>query len=425
MIMAKSLTVLSVEKAPAKETRYELSDAGGPLKLIVQPSGAKSWGIRYRIGSRTRKLTLGSFPALCLLEARRLARGAMEAIAAGEDPAEEKAARRASDLPQTIDELAVQFVQLYARKNCKPRTWQETARILGLESDPDDVDKLRQTKSGGDVLKKWKGRRIDAIKRRDVIALLDEIASEHAVHANRVLAALRRMFNWAIERDLIEASPCANVKAPSQETSRDRVLTDEELRLVLRAAEKLEAPFGPYVRMLALNLQRRNEVAGMRWGEIDWDQKIWVLPALRTKNGNEHIVPLSSSALQILEALKETKIAGSELVFTTTGRSPVSGFSKVKKQLDRLIESGCGEPIAPWRFHDLRRSGNSKMPRLGVELAVCEKILNHVSGTFAGVVGIYQRHDFLDEKRTALEKWAQFLEGLTIIEPEQDNSTGK
>ena len=135
--MAKSLTVLSVEKAPAKETRYELSDAGGPLRLIVQPSGAKSWGIRYRIGSRTRKHTLGSFPALGLLEARRLARVAMEAIAAGDDPAEDKAARRASDLPQTIDELAVQFVQLYAKKNCKTRTWQETARILGLEADPE------------------------------------------------------------------------------------------------------------------------------------------------------------------------------------------------------------------------------------------------------------------------------------------------
>ena len=175
-----------------------------------------------------------------------------------------------------------------------------------------------------------------------------------------MLAALRRMFNWAIERDLMEASPCAQVRAPSQETSRDRVLSDEELRLVLRAAEKLEAPFGPYLRMLALTLQRRNEVAGMRWCEIDWDQKIWVLPALRAKNGNEHIVPLSSSALQIIEALKETKIAGAEFVFTTTGRSPVSGFSKVKKQLDRLIEAERGEPIAPWRFHDLRRSGTAR-----------------------------------------------------------------
>jgi integrase len=351
--MAKGLTVLSVESAKPRAARYEISDAGSGLYLVVQPSGAKSWALRYRMGSRPRKFTLGSYPKLGLIEARRLARAAMQAVAEGEDPSDKKAARRASDLPQTIDELAELFIERYAKKNCRPRTWQETARILGLEDDPEEPGKLRQTKSGGDVLKKWKGRRLDSIKRRDVVALLDGIAAEHTVHANRVLAALRRMFNWAIERDLLETSPCANVKAPSKETSRDRVVSDEELGLVLRAARKLEAPFGPFVLMLALTLQRRNEVAGMRWCEIDWDQKIWVLPAPRTKNANEHVVPLSAPALQILETLKETKFAGSEFVFTTTGSSPVSGFSKVKRQLDRLIEDERGESITPWRFHDL------------------------------------------------------------------------
>ena len=197
----------------------------------------------------------------------------MEAVTEGDDPADKKAARRASNLPQTIDELAELFIERYAKKNCRPRTCQETARILGLEDDPDAPGKLRRTKSGGDVLKKWKGRRLESIKRGDVVKLLDDIANEHAVHANRVLAALRRMFNWAIERDLMQASPCAQVKAPSQETSRDRVLSDEELGLVLRAAKKLEAPFGPYLEMLTLTLQRRNEVADMRWCEIDWEQR--------------------------------------------------------------------------------------------------------------------------------------------------------
>jgi integrase len=417
--MARGLTVLSVESAKPKAKRHEISDGGSGLYLVVQPSGAKSWALRYRTGSRTRKFTLGNYPKLGLVEARKAARSAMQSVAEGEDPADKKAARRASDLPQTIDELAVIFIERYAKKNCRPRTCQETARILGLEDDSEEPGKLRRTKSGGDVLKKWKGRRLESIKRGDVIKLLDDIASEHAVHANRVLAALRRMFNWAIERDLMEASPCAQVKAPSQETSRDRVLSDEELGLVLRAARKLEAPFCPYVQMLTLTLQRRNEVAGMRWCEINWEQKIWVLPASRTKNGNEHIVPLSSQALQILETLKETKVAGTEFVFTTTGRSAVSGFSKVKKQIDRLIEAERGVQTAPWRFHDLRRSGNSKMPRLGVELAVCEKVLNHVSGTFSGVVGIYQRHAFLDEKRNALEKWAQFAEELPVITRDQ------
>lgn len=409
--MAKELTVLGVKSVKPKAARYEIPDAGSGLYLVVQPTGVKSWAVRYCIGKRTRKHTLGGFPALGLLEARRLARKTREAAAEGVDLAEKKAERRKSDIPQTIDELTVLFIEQYAKKNCRPRTCEETARILGFEDDPDAPGKLRPTKSGGNI-KKWKGRRLDSIKRRDVVALLDDIAGEYAVHANRVLAALRRMFNWAVERDIIENSPCQQVKAPSQEKARDRVLSDEELGFVLRAAKKLEAPFGPYLEMLTLTLQRRNEVAGMKWSEIDWEQKIWALPAERTKNGNEHILPLSSPALQILEALRETAIVGSEFVFTTTGRSPVSGFSKVKKQLDDLIAEEKGEPIAPWRFHDLRRTGNSKMPRLGVELAVCEKILNHISGTFSGVVGVYQRHAFLDEKRDALERWAQFAEKL-------------
>ena len=127
--MAKSCTVLSVESAKPKAARYEISDAGSGLYLVVQPSGAKSWALRYRIGSRPRKYTLGSYPKLGLVEARKLARKEMEAVAEGVDPADKKAARRASDLPRTIDELAELFIGRYAKKSCRPRTWQETARI--------------------------------------------------------------------------------------------------------------------------------------------------------------------------------------------------------------------------------------------------------------------------------------------------------
>jgi integrase len=383
-----------------KEKRYELPDAGLPgFYLVVQPSGAKSFALRYRMGGRSRKYTIGGCPQLKLDAARKLARDALSSIAAGEDPGEKKkAARRASDVPQTIDALAALFLERYARKHTRERSWQETERILNR-----------------DVLTKWQGRPLNSLRRRDVVALLDEIASQHTVHANRVLAALRRMFNWAAERDLLENSPCFGVKAPSPEVSRDHVLSDDELRLVMRATEKLEAPFGPYVRMLALTLQRRNEVSGMKWGELDLAEKTWTLPASRTKNANEHIVPLAPAAMAILEAMKAERFAGSDVedfVFTSTGRAPVSGFSKVKKQLDKLIAAENGGPMAPWRFHDLRRTGASKMPRLGVALPTVEKILNHQSGTFAGIVGVYQRHDFADEKRAALEAWAAFLDRL-------------
>jgi integrase len=166
------------------------------------------------------------------------------------------------------------------------------------------------------------------------------------------------------------------------------------------------------MKMLALTLQRRSEVAGMRWSEINWAEGLWTLPAARTKNASEHIVPLPGAAMDILEAMKATKFANSDYVFTGTGRSAVSGFSKVKRQLDALLTAENGDAIPAWRLHDMRRTGASKMPRLGVALPMVEKVLNHTSGSFAGVVAVYQRHDFQDEKRHALETWAQFLARL-------------
>jgi integrase len=396
MSSPKVLTVARIEAAKPKEKRYELPDAALPcFYLVVQPSGYKSFALRYRAAGRPRKLSIGAFPKISLEAARKLAREAAVAVARGEDPgAEKKAARGASDVPQTIEELTALFMEGYARKNTREVTWRETERILNRH-----------------VLSKWKGRRLDSIRRRDVIALLDGIANGHSVAANRTLAALRRMFAWACERDLLEASPCFGVRAPSQEVSRDRVLNDDELRLVMRAASSLEAPFGPFMKMLALTLQRRSEVAGMRWSEIN-AEGLWTLPAGRTKNASEHIVPLPGAAMDILDAMKSARFGGSDFVFTGTGRSPISGFSKAKRQLDALIAAENGGPIAPWRLHDLRRTGASKMPRLDVALPVIEKILNHTSGSFGGVVGVYQRHSFADEKRQALETWAAFLDRL-------------
>ena len=406
MSSPKVLTVARIEAAKPREARYELPDAGLPgFYLIVQPSGYKSFALRYRVAGKPKKFTIGAFPKLSLEAARKLAREAAVAVARGEDPGAEKKAAKAkrhpSGVPQTIEELASLFMERYAKKNTRERSWQETERILNR-----------------DVLPKWKGRPLDSIHRRDVIALLDEIAGKHSVHANRVLAAVRRMFSWACERDLLEASPCFGVKAPSQEVSRDRVLSDDELRLAMAAVSVLEAPFGPYVQMLALTLQRRSEVAGMRWSELDLDASVWTLPKERTKNNREHILPLPGAAMAIIEGMKAERFANCDFIFSTTGRSPISGFAKLKKQLDKLIAAGNSEPIAPWRLHDLRRTGASKMPRLGVDLPAVEKILNHTSGSFAGIVSVYQRHRYLDEMRGALEAWAAFLEHLSGDTPD-------
>jgi integrase len=188
-----------------------------------------------------------------------------------------------------------------------------------------------------------------------------------------------------------------------------------------------------FYRLLILTGQRRDEVAGMAWSEIDLSNAVWVLPAARSKNGREHIIPLPASAVDILRSLPRIQIkvtingterhVDSPLVLTTTGKTSISGFSRDKVRLDKLMMAIEHEEavkrgddpieIEPWRIHDLRRTVASGMARLGIGVAVAEKVMNHVSGTFAGIVGVYQRHDFLAEKRHALNLWADHVARLT------------
>ena len=191
---------------------------------------------------------------------------------------------------------------------------------------------------------------------------------------------------------------------PGSETARDRVLTDDELAAVWQAATEQGGHFASVVKLLILTGQRRNEVAGMEWKELDLRAKIWKLPRGRVKNDSGHEVPLSAPALAVIDSVP--RVSGRQLLFTTTGSTPISGFSKVKQQIDEA--SG----VEDWTLHDLRRTAASGMARLGVSLPVIEKILNHSSGSFRGVVGVYQRHSFADEKRAALDLWGAHVARL-------------
>ena len=233
------------------------------------------------------------------------------------------------------------------------------------------------------------------------------------------------MFSWAVERGIIEASPAANVKAPGQETARDRVLTDDELRAFLRACDGMGEPFGPLFRLLLLTGQRREEVAALPWAELDLAGAVWHLPAARTKNKRASDVPLAEQAVAILEGLMRRSPLVFPAQFSRDGHTeprPLSGFGRAKERLDALMleELRKADPEATlpdWRLHDLRRTAASGMARLGVAVHVVEKLLNHVSGTFAGVVGVYQRHDFAAEKRAAAQAWANYLDSLTAERP--------
>jgi integrase len=444
---AQPFTSLSVKSKKPKAARQEIPDPGcRGLYLVVQPAGAKSWAFRYRFNGRPKKFTIGPVylgkdePEEVRLDqpntlagARKLAGEAALQVAKGIDPAKHKkrekhqARLRAENAElldrDTVEAVARLFIEKYAKAKTKKRSWVETARLIGLKPDPDDPSKLVVTEKNW-VLSQWRSRPVHEITRRDVHDLLDRIVSGGSpVAANRVLAAIRKMFAWAASRDIIAVSPCVGVSPPTGETSRDRVLADDELRLIWRGADVIGWPFGPITQLLTLTLQRRNEVAEVNRSELRLPDQSWVIPGERAKNGQEHEVPLSRPALDIFEGLP--KIGKKGLIFTTTGDTPVSGFSRAKRDLDAEIlklqkadavrrgdDPDKVEPIPPWTLHDLRRTGASGMARLGIQLPVIEKILNHTSGSFRGVVGIYQRHSFSDEKRKALDAWASFVQSV-------------
>jgi integrase len=386
------LTALAVENAKPSNTRREISDGRG-LFLVVQPSGGKSWAYRYRFAGKPVKLTLGSSPQVSLGAARKLAAEARHKVEQGTDPGAEKvAARRAEKAAaadheaDTVERLVAQFIEQHAKR--KTRSWRATERILQRN-----------------VLPAWRGCSVHDITKRNVIDLVEAIAADHPITANRTLAHTRKFFNWLVDRDVLPNSPCRSVKAPGPEKARERTLSDSEIAQFWHAADDTE-PMGAFLRILLLTAQRRGEVAGMRWSEIDQAERTWTLPSSRTKNKQRHIVPLSRQAWAIIESMP--RIAGSDFVFARDR----SGFDACKKRLDARMQT-----VEPWVMHDLRRSCATGLQRLGVRLEVTEAVLNHTSGSRAGIVGIYQRHDWKDEKALALQAWADHVETLITGKP--------
>ena len=256
-----------------------------------------------------------------------------------------------------------------------------------------------------------------------MIDLLEDIVETgRAVTANRTRAYLSAFFAWAVQRDATATSPIVGTKPPVPENSRERVLSDDELRWLWIAAGDIGQPFGPLARLLILTGQRRGEVAGMTEAEIRGDT--WHLPAARTKNGRAHAVPLTQAAQDVLAGVERIK-GRNGYIFTTTGTAPVSGFTKGHARLVRHMaaiaaeERGEVHEIPAWTFHDLRRTCATGLARLDIPVCVTEAVLNHASGSAAGIVSVYQRHYYADEKRAALDAWARFVADL--VEGRDDN----
>jgi integrase len=367
----------------------------GSFGLRLFASGVKSWQIMYRVAQRDgslvqKRMTLGNYPAYGLSEAREMAREALKKLARGTDPSEDrKNAKAKLAATPSVEEAAREFIAQYVKP--RNRSWRETERIFNRY-----------------VLPVWGERLLPTITRSDVADLLSGIAAGGAPYmANRVLAAVRRFWNWCLEQGKVEASPATNVKAPGREVSRDRILSDQEIQAFWQACERMGWPFGPLFQLLLLLGQREDEISGMRWSDVDLARGMWTLPREASKSDRLNQVPLPALALQILEQLPR---ANGGLVFSTTGVTPVSGFSKAKKRCDQL--SG----VTGWRLHDLRRTVASGMARLKVEPWVVEKVLNHQTGQLSGVAGVYNRWGYVDEKREALGRWANHLTTLLMME---------
>ncbi|MBY0335474.1 MAG: integrase arm-type DNA-binding domain-containing protein [Acetobacteraceae bacterium] len=371
-------------------------------------AGSRLFLFQYRQEGRTVRLPLGEYGVITPDQARSLAEKARLSLKLGQDPLEERrAAARAAEAAREAERErqareAFTFGVLVQR-------WHDEGLGGGSRHAYDARrDLLAQ-------LAAWVDRPAAEITRADareaLQAIWDERGESMARHVSRYLHAC---YNWGMDHAELPANPAHRALALPREQGRERLLTDEEIGAIWRAAERIGPPLGSYVQVLLLTLQRLREVAGMRRAEILADQREWRIPRERMKNKATHIVPLSPQVLALLEAQPVPE--GSPLVFTTTGETPVSGFAKFKLRLDAEIaterrKAGL-EPaeLPPWRFHDFRRAGVTTMARLGVSTDVADRILSHQApATNSGVKGVYQLFQFLDERRAALDLWAQHV----------------
>ena len=387
----KRLTVLGVQNLRAAASRYEVPDGGG-LFRVVQPSGRATWCVRFRVGGTPRKLTLPA--TLTLLEARAAAADALVAVERGTDPTEAKRAARAAakaaakgEAGDTLRAIAEVYLKHEERRPIGQRL-----RTIGE----------RRKTFERIVYPALGSRPISGIRRSEITKLLDSVEFERGGRmADEVLGCLRILFDWHARRTDDFASPVVRgmgVTKPKDRV-RSRVLSAAELVAVWRAADVMEGGFGPYVQFVLLTACRRNEAARMTYSELSDDG--WLIPAARYKTKVDHLIPLSKSARAVLARLPV--FAGCPYVFTSDGKHPMSGFSRYKEKLDKAAG------VTGWTLHDLRRSSRSLMSAAGCNPDHAERALGH---RIAGIRGVYDCHEFRNEKLQVFEALAAHIDRL-------------
>lgn len=395
--MAIRLTDAAVRRLAAapEGKRVEKPDALAPgLVLRINDAGRKDWTVRYRLQGKQRKLSIGTWPAMGLPEARDRAREIRDRASQGIDPRPEQEAEREAvqEAARTFGDLAEQYIARECPRLAEGRT---LASLLRREVIP----------ALGSVA-------VGDLRKRHAVRLLDKIVDSGRMGvARRSHWVVKRITRWSVLRDEIETDPLAGLPCPVAKVRRERVLSDDELRALWPVWDAVGYPFGPLQRLVLLTATRRGEAAEMRWDELDDadSRAVWTLPGARTKNGREHRVPLSAPARELLAGLPRW---GGPYVFSTTdGERPVSGFTKAKARTLRL----AGDAVGDFGLHDLRRTARTGMARLGVPDEVAERVLNHSTG---GLIEIYNRHRYEAEIADALERWgAEVLRIIGEAEP--------
>lgn len=389
--MATKLTDAKLQglKAPAKgQVEHSDSDVPG-LRVRIGASGAKTFILRKRVGSRIRNITVGRYgPRFGLADARRKARSLISDLESGKAPP--VPSRVSSTTAGTIRSM----MPRYLRSKEKLRSFHDLKSVVNKYILPGLGDRFA-----------------DSVTRGEISKFIAEIAEAHPTRARNVLAQLSAFYSWALPQlDALPANPCRDAGRPAKPVARDRVLSDLELAALWKVADGESLPWGPALKLLMLTGARRSEVFEADRAEIDIKAKEWVIPAERAKNGLPHIVPLSAAAITVIKTIPASD--GSPKLFPAMGNpenSP-SGYSRALARFRRsLDETLKRENTERWTLHDIRRTVATGLQRLGVRFEVTEAVLNHISGAKGGIAGVYQRHDWKSEKRSALDAWAKYL----------------
>ena len=379
------LTDRQIKNLKIKSQRYEVWEGNG-FGIRIFPTGKKSWVYMYRFQGKARRITFGHYPKMSVAEAHAAYGKALAELEKGNDIGTDLVTlNKENRLALTVEELVSEYIEKWAKP--RKRSWEEDERILTKDVIP--------------FLGKQKAKQI---KRRDIVILLDKVLERGSpIAANRTLAVTRRMFNFAVERDIISISPCYGIKAPAKENQRDRLLNFDEIKSFWHALDvaNMSELSRLALRLQLITAQRKGEIISAEWTEFDLTDGWWTIPADKVKNGITHRVPLSKLAIEVLQQVKKISDNSLWLFPSPRGNAPFT-----PEAVNHAVRINNFQNIEHFTPHDLRRTAVSHMTALGIPRLVVSKILNHSENS---ITAIYDRHSYDKEKKEALEKWGDKL----------------